>query len=328
MGTVAYILVCWNNQTLIDECMESIKNQLYPQKEIYFIDNNSSDGSADYVEKHYPQVKLIKSNKNNGFAKGNNILITEALKDPDVDYFALVNTDARLNPDWTSELVNVAKNNPKTATLQGLTLDYFDHAIVDSHHIYVAKNLQATQYGYKQRADQNDYYTREVQGVNAAAAIVTRAFIEAQPENNLFDESFFMYLEDVDVALRAEVMGWKNYFVSTARAYHMGSASSNKRSSSFSLYYTARNQPVMLVKNMPLKVLLKASKYFLKNEYQMLRYLNNSYPPQFVHAYIRGRLIGYPRALLYFSKRRKLSKKRVINSDFLWSIMQNKGWLN
>ena len=328
MGKVAYILVCWNNQTLLDECIQSINDQLYSQKEIYLIDNNSNDGSAQYVEKHYPQVKLIKSDKNNGFARGNNLLIAEALKDQDIEYFALINTDARLDPGWTTELVKVAKKNPKVATLQGLTLDYFDHAIVDSHHIYIGKNLQATQYGYKQHADQNDYYTREVQGVNAAAAIVTRAFIEAQPEKSLFDESFFMYLEDVDIALRAGVMGWKNYFVSTAMAYHMGSASSNKRSSSFSLYYTARNQPGLLVKNMPLKVLLKASKYFLKNEYQMLRHLNNSYPPQFVRAYIKGRLIGYPRALLYFNKRRMLSKQRVIDADFLWTIMKNQGWLN
>ena len=328
MGKVAYILVCWNNQALLDECIQSINAQSYPDKEIYLIDNNSSDGSAQYVEDHYPYVKLMKSSKNNGFALGNNLLLAEALKDNDIEYFALVNTDARLDPEWTTALVSVAKRNPKAATLQGLTLDYFDHAIVDSHHIYVAKNLQATQYGYKQRAGQNDYYTREVQGVNAAAAIVTRSFIEEQPEKNLFDGSFFMYLEDVDVALRAEVMGWKNYFVSTARAYHMGSASSNKRSSSFSLYYTARNQPGMLVKNMPLKILLKASGYFLKNEYQMLRHLNNTYPPQFVRAYIKGRLIGYPRALLYFRKRRKLSQKRTIDSDFLWTIMQNQGWLN
>jgi GT2 family glycosyltransferase len=328
MGKVAYILVCWNNQALLDECMQSIDNQLYPQKEIYLIDNNSSDGSAQYVEEHYPHVKLIKSDKNNGFARGNNLLIAEALKDHDIEYFALVNTDARLDPGWTTELVKVAKKNSKVATLQGLTLDYFDHAIVDSHHIYVAKNLQATQYGYKQCTDQNDYYTREVQGVNMAAAIVTRSFIEEQPEDNLFDESFFMYLEDVDVALRAEAMGWKNYFVSTATAYHMGSASSSKRSSSFSLYYTARNQPGMLVKNMPLKVLLKASRYFLKNEYQMIRHFNNTLPPQFVRAYIKGRLIGYPRALLYLNKRCILSKQRVINSDFLWTIMQNQGWLN
>lgn len=328
MGKVAYILVCWNNQTLLDECIQSINNQSYRQKEIYLIDNNSSDGSAQYVEKHYPYVKLIKSSKNNGFARGNNILITKALQDSDVSYFAFINTDARLDKEWTTELVKKAKSNPKTASLQGLTLDYFDHAIVDSHHIYIAKNLQATQYGYKQRVDQDEYYTCEVQGVNAAAAIITRKFIEEQPEKNLFDESFFMYLEDVDVALRAEIMGWKNYFVSTAKAYHMGSASSNGRSTTFSLYYTARNQPGMLVKNIPLKVLLKASKYFLKNEYQTLRHLNNTCPPKFVHAYIMGRLIGYPKALLYFNKRHKLLKKRSINSDFLWAIMLNRGWLN
>lgn len=328
MNKVAYILVCWNNKDLLKECIDSIKHQTYKNKVIYLIDNNSTDGSADYIASNYPEVKLVRSKKNNGFARGNNILITEAIKDAEVGYFALINTDARLDPGWTEDLLEVARHNPKTATLQGLTLDYFDNAIVDSHHIYLGRNLQATQYGYQQRAGDNDYYNCEVQGVNAAAAIVTRGFIEAQVEDNLFDESFFMYLEDVDVALRAQGMGWKNYFVGKARAYHMGSASSSKRSSSFSLYYTARNQPGMLVKNMPIKVLVRASGYFLKNEYQMVRHLNNSYPPDILRAYVKGRLVGYPRALLYFSKRRKLSKKRIINSDYLWTLIRNKGWLN
>lgn len=84
MGKVAYILVCWNNQTLLDECIQSINAQTYPEKDIYLIDNNSSDGSVKYIEEHYPYVKLTKSSKNNGFARGNNILLAEALKDNDV----------------------------------------------------------------------------------------------------------------------------------------------------------------------------------------------------------------------------------------------------
>jgi len=327
MNKVAFILVCWNNKQLLPECIKSIESQTYKHYDIYLIDNNSSDGSADFVAEKHPNVKLIRSQKNNGFAQGNNILIKLALQDLEVGYLALINTDARLSPNWTEKLVNVAKSVDKAACLQGLTLDYFDNAVVDSHHIYIAEDLQATQYGYKTRAVTASLATYQVLGVNAAAAMVTRKFIEDQPDQQLFDESFYMYLEDMDMALRAIMTGWKNYFVGGAVAYHMGSASSNERSSSFALYYTARNQPALLIKNLPLGIIIQATPAFLRNEYHFIMHLRENFSPDILHAYLRGRIVGTFRAMLYLRKRRQLRTRRTIHPEFLWTLIKNKGWI-
>jgi hypothetical protein len=324
---VAYIIVCWNNKDILAECIESINQQNYKDKDIYLIDNNSSDGSADFIATNYPEIKLIRSNKNNGFARGNNLLIQEALKDEKVKYFALINSDARITSDWTEKLINESDKHKNVACLQGLTLDYFDHAIVDSHHIYLSVNLQSTQYGYQQSNSQQYLSSCEVMGVNAAATIITREFIEEQPYNKLFDESFFMYLEDVDVSLRALNIGWHNYFVAEAIAYHIGSASSKARSSSFSLYYTARNQVGLLLKNIPVSILIRACPSFLRNEYNLFIYIKSNYSKLTVFKYVQGRVVGLLRTPLYLFKRRQLQKNTKIEPNFFWTLMSSKGWV-
>lgn len=325
VAKVAFIIVCWNNKPLLEECLNAIYNQTYPNKEIYLIDNNSSDGSAEYVERYFPSVHLFKSLKNNGFARGNNILINDAMKDESIKYIALVNTDAILDENWTKELVEAAEKYHNVAGLQGITIDYFNRHLVDSHHIYVAENFQSTQYGYKSMYFANSYYDEKVMGVNAAAALYTRKFIETQPFNTLFDERFFMYLEDVDVSLRALLLGFNNYFVANAKAFHMGSVSSNKRSSDFSLYYTARNQAALLIKNFPLKILLAYSVKWLKFELHFVKYLKTQYGKKTRNTYLRGRLVGFLVTWRYFGSRLRLIRRRRISNSEISSYMRNKG---
>jgi len=324
---IAYIIVCWNNKNLLAECLESIKAQTYKNQIIYLIDNDSHDGSADFVEKNYPEVELVRAHANHGFAKGNNILINKALEDKSVAYFALVNTDAVLASDWAQKLVAVAESNPKAAALQGLTLDYFNHRIIDSEHIYIAPNLQSTQYGYGELVDKVNLSTRLVMGVNAAATIYTRRFVDAQPEQNLFDESFFMYLEDVDVSLRAFNMGWSNYFVADATAYHMGSVSSKKQSSDFSLYWTSRNQAALVMKNIPTRVLLRCASKFIKFELHFIKHLRINYGKKTVRTYMKGRFVGFFRGFLYVNKRRKIASRSKVVSDYFYNVMNRKGIL-
>ncbi len=325
MEKVAYIIVCWNNKTLLDECLAAIENQTYPHKEIFLIDNNSADGSADFVAENYPGVTLVRSEENNGFARGNNILIDRAMGDKDIKYFALINTDAVLDTDWTQTLVDAAVQHPNAAALQGITIDYFNRHLVDSHHIYVAENFQSTQYGYKSLYLQDNYYSEKVMGVNAAAAIYTRKFVEEQPFKTFFDERFFMYLEDVDVSMRALLLGYDNYFIAGAKAYHMGSASSNKRSSDFSLYYTARNQGALLLKNFPLKILFMHYVNFLKFEVHFIKHLGMHYGRKTRNTYLKGRFVGFFINLRYLVSRCKVMSRRRISSDHLLSLMHNKG---
>lgn len=321
MPKVAYIIVCWNNQNLLDECIRSIKSQTYKNRRIIMVDNNSSDDSIKHVTKNYPEVDVLPQSKNHAFAKGNNIGIQYALEDSEVEFISLVNTDATLDPNWTETILKFAAFKPKGAAFQTITLDYYDRNTIDSTHVYVAHNGQATQGSWRRPiATNTDIAPQKVFGCNAAAVVYSRAFIEAQPFSEFFDETMWMYLEDVDVAARATVMGWDNYVIPGARAYHMGSASSSNNPG-FSLYYTFRNNGAMLVKNLPLVVLAKVFPRLIKGDIDTIRVLIRNNRVHDIKYVVKGRLVGLALLPWFLGKRLKL--RHVVSARSLWRLMLN-----
>ena len=317
---VAFIIVCWNNEDLVAECIDSILGQTYSNCKIIFVDNASKDDSVKVASSYGGKVKIIQTGSNTGFAKGNNIGIKEALKDEEVGFIALLNSDARIDPEWTSTIVTFASTKPLAGTLQTMTLDYYDHDIIDSTHIFVSHNGQATQGAWRNRYE-GELGPRKVFGVNAAACIVTRQFIEAQPfGNEVFDETMFMYLEDVDLAMRVTVMGWDNYLVPGARAYHMGSASSGKNPG-FSLYMTFRNNAGVIIKNFPMTLCIKLLLRLPKSDYETFKHLRLLGQKKASWKIYKGRFASLLKLPVYYMKRRRLNKLRQIDSAYLRYLM-------
>ena len=270
---VAIVLVCWNNADLLTDCLESIAAQSYAHARTILVDNGSADGSVSVAGAVMPGITVIEAGYNAGFARGNNLGIARALEDPETRYVALVNTDARLHADWLRSLVDFAEGEQRVASLQGAHArrrrprrDRLDARLRRS----LGLRLAGTLAGARERGCPS---SRRVFGVNAAACLFTREFIEAQPFDELFDESMFMYLEDVDVAARATVMGWPSHFVPDAIAYHLGSASTGGGTgkSRYAFYMTYRNNFGMLVKNLPWTILLKVLIRAPRADYRTIR---------------------------------------------------------
>jgi GT2 family glycosyltransferase len=316
---VGVIVVGWNNHNILDECFESIRNQTYDSIETIYWDNDSADNSVEHVAKTFPWVTIIESEKNIGFAAANNRAIERFQKDPEIAYVLLLNSDARIDRHWVEAMVSFAKTKPQVALLQGKTLDYYDHEVIDSNFVYVAQNGQATQ-GKWRRLDAGADHPLRVYGVNAAACMVSRKFIERQPFKNLFDERFFMYLEDVDVAARAVVTGWDNYFVPDAIAYHMGSASSGKNPG-YSLYMTYRNNLAMLVKNYPSGTVFKLLPRMFRSDISTVKRLLGKGNKNGAYKLILGRVVGFFRLPLYIVPAFKVSRRRSIDKAYLWKLM-------
>src|SRR5579884_445529 len=143
--TIAYIIVSWNNADLLEECIISINKQDYKyKKRIILVDNASSDNTPEYIEKEFSNVEVIREKTNHGFARGNNIGINKALEDGEVGYIVLLNTEARLETNWTSTLIEAASKRLKVACMQSITLDYYDPGVIDSTHLYISRRGQGT----------------------------------------------------------------------------------------------------------------------------------------------------------------------------------------
>lgn len=320
---VAFVIVGWNNLDLIDDCIASIESQTYEPVSIVYVDNDSHDGSSQHVKDKYPHVQVIDSGANLGFAKGNNIGIKRALESEAVRYVALLNTDARIAENWTETIVSQAEMKPKGAAYQTITLDYYDHAVIDSTHLYLAQNGQGTQGSWRRLLFEGyDVAPKKVFGCNAAAALYSRAFIEAQPFDDLFDDKMFMYLEDVDVAARATIMGWDNYVVPGSRAYHMGSASSGKKPG-YSLFMTYRNNVAVLAKNVPALMFIRMIPGMVRSDYHTMKRLRQIGQGEAIPRLLKGRLSGFIRLPLYAGDIVKLrSFRRSIPKQYLWQLMR------
>jgi GT2 family glycosyltransferase len=162
------------------------------------------------------------------------------------------------------------------------------------------------------------YDSGPVFGVNAAAALLSRRFLEAQPFADYFDEDLFMYLEDLDLGARAAVMGWKCYFVADAIAYHMGSASKRRHAATRLLH---RNSGLVLLKNFPWPVLARMLGRAVANETRTLaRYLVRDGPVP-VAAALVGRLESLRYIARFLGKRRRLRKHWAVSPDDLWAVI-------
>ncbi|MEE8602518.1 glycosyltransferase family 2 protein [Euzebya tangerina] len=327
---IAYLVVCWNNVDVISMCLEAIAAQTEAEHSVLVLDNNSSDGTAGHVKATHladSRVRLFRSGSNLGFAKGVNALIPHALADPRVTHVALINSDAILDPAWAAELMGGLADKQRVACAQGTTLDFDDRALIDSTHIYIRSDLQGAQYGYTEVFRPEHAWTRQVFGVNAAAGLFSRAFIESQPGHQLFDSRFYMYLEDVDVAFRSTMEGWNNYYVPSARAYHMGSVSSSRRASHYNYFMTWRNHTAVLVKNAPLRTIAAHLPRLLLAEYAFYRHMQVTGETEVFSNVSRGRLAGLARAPLYLGSRVQLWRRRRIDHAKLERFIAGDGML-
>lgn len=121
MDKVAVIIVTYNGMKWLERCLSDLFQSTVPI-EVYIIDNGSQDGTIDFVEKHYPQITFIKSEKNLGFGKANNIGISKAYE-AGFDYFFLLNQDGYVFPETIGNLINTVKKHPEFGVASPIQLN-------------------------------------------------------------------------------------------------------------------------------------------------------------------------------------------------------------
>ena len=263
-----FIVVNYNGERSIEKCLRAILNQSYRKFDILVIDNNSEDGSIEMITKikndSGADIELIRNKENEGFAKA----VNRGIEVASSKYIALVNNDAILKSDWLEKMVNAAKGDEKAGTFASKI--YFMNGLLDSvgHAIY--RGFAVVDRGCFEK-DEGQYGTSVyVPGACAAAAFYRKELFD---DIGLFDEDYFMYNEDVDLSLRALLMGWKIRYVPEAVAYHFHSASTGFHSD-FLVYYNNRNWVWTYVKNVPSTLFWRELPWFLLRNFAYIIYFS------------------------------------------------------
>lgn len=279
ISTVTVQIVTYNSSNDIEECLNAVRQQSYPIKEIIVIDNASTDGTADRLRAYFEQTKVsnvrfVPNPTNTGFAPAHNqgICMTQS------DYVLVLNPDVLLGTEYVERLVEVMERRPEMGSSTGLLILKSSPDIVDSTGLSMNGIWRASDRGAGEPA--NEWReSGEVFGVSGAAAMYRRAMIdELSIAGEFFDEDFFAYKEDVDVAWRANLLGWKAYYCAEALATHERGWKKGSRHSQplFIRQFSYINRYKMIYKNLSgyrwIKSLPKLLAYELAgNGYILLR---------------------------------------------------------
>jgi GT2 family glycosyltransferase len=278
------------------------RQTLRPRRTIV-VDNLSTDGSTDGLEARFPAVELVRPGRNLGFAAANNLAVGRA---DDCEWVALLNPDAFPEPDWLERLLDAAAAESEFSFFGSRLVLDADPARLDG----TGDLLHVS--GLAFRRDHGAPATtargrEEVFSACAAAALYRRdAFLAAGG----FDESFFCYFEDSDLAFRLRLVGHRCLHVDDAVVRHVGS-STGGRTSDFTVYHQYRNQVWTYVKNMPAPLLLLyLPQHLLVNALQLGAYGLAGRGRVLARAK-RDALGGLPAVL---RRRREVQRRRVVGS--------------
>lgn len=309
MNKAAIVILNWNGRFFLEKFLPSVIQHKHPDAEIIIADNDSSDDSIEFLKEVYPDIRIIKNDKNYGFAGGYN----KALEKVDATYFVLLNSDIEVSPGWMEPVLEYMDNNPRVAACQPKILSYdepgkFEYAGASGGFI--------DRYGYpfcrgriflSLEEDQGQYDDiTEVFWATGACLFVRSEIFRSQGG---FDEDFFAHMEEIDFCWRLKNEGYKIMAIPGSVIYHVGGGTLPK-SSARKTYLNFRNNMILLHKNMPGKYLPRVIiARFILDGIASLKFLAEGHVKDFL-AVFRAYLSFYRTLGRTNKKRKKLPHKK------------------
>lgn len=353
---VSVVILTYNAQKYIKKCLDSVLAQNYPNIEIVIIDNDSKDETKNilntkcHLSSGEPNAKIIFNSKNTGFAAGQNQGICESKG----KYVLCLNQDAWLDGNFIKNAVEILEKDKKISAVQGklIRFDFQNNKIldiIDTTGLAMLKNRRIINRD-QGKSNQQIRNEGEVFGADGAAPIYRREALEEVklPKSDLisqssgwrtnipiskfeyFDEDFFIYKEDVDLAWRLRLYGWKAVYAPQCVGYH-GRGAGDSAASSYSdilkerrkisalaKYYSWKNQRLMQIKNEAGALFLKHLFHILPKEFASWIYILIFEEPMAIKSILKM----FEQIPIAYKKRKIImSKKKITNQEM-------EKWLN
>jgi len=216
---VSVVLVTWNSAQHLPRCLAAIANQSWPDVELIVVDNGSTDGSAERA--------TIRNDTNRGFAAA----VNQGIAAAHGELVLLCNPDAFLEPDYLSRIIEALDQAGESFGMAtGKLLSAIDANVIDSKGIRMTRTGRHFDIEQGKPNNPTTQQPTEVFGVSGAAAIYRMSFLrDVAIDGEAFDEDFFTYREDADIAWRGRLFGWRALYVPTAVAHHVRTVTPEKR---------------------------------------------------------------------------------------------------
>jgi GT2 family glycosyltransferase len=251
MIETAIVILNWNGIEFLKKFLGNVvKNSILPGTKIIVADNNSSDGSAEWIENNFKDIEIIRFEINYGFAGGYKL----ALQKIEARFFVLLNSDIEVTPGWLEPLFKFMVNNPEVAACQPKILSYLNK---DSFEYAGAAGGFIDKYGYpfcrgrimdfiEKDTGQYDNYCDIFWASGACMMVRSDAYFRCSG----MDEDFFAHMEEIDLCWRFHSAGYRVSFIPDSVVYHFGGGTLPYDSFK-KIYLNFRNNLYLLYKNLP-----------------------------------------------------------------------------
>ena len=256
MSKLAIVILNWNGKRFLERFLPTLLRTLPDYAEVVVCDNASKDDSVAFMEEHFPQVKLLLNDRNEGFARGYNL----ALQRVEAKYYCLLNSDIEVTDGWIEPVIEQMDANEKIAAVQP-KLRSFDRR--DEFEYAGASGGYIDKYGYpfcrgrvfsnveKDRGQYDDVI--DIFWATGAAMFV-RSDVYHLMEG--LDGDFFAHMEEIDFCWRIKNLGYKITVNPAPVVYHIGGGTLPKNNS-YKTFLNFRNSLYLLIKNLPEERLAK-----------------------------------------------------------------------
>ena len=243
---VSVVTPNYNGEKFLKTFLDSLNNDSEYIGEVIIIDNGSSDGSVDYLKSNsfnFPLV-LIENEENLGFAPA----VNQGIEKAQYEYIFSINNDTEIKRGSIKALADLLSFDNQIFSVQAKMLQYDNKRLIDD--VGDEYNLLAWTKKTGENHDTSEYAeVKEIFSACAGAAMYKKSLLM---EMGMFDANFFAYMEDVDLAIRSRIHGYKNMLCPDAVVYHIGSATSGSRYNEFKVRLAARNNVWVVYKNLPI----------------------------------------------------------------------------
>ena len=251
---VAIAILNWNGKNWLEKFLPNVISHSQ-NADIYVIDNASTDDSVDFIQSHFPEVKIVQNSSNSGFAGGYN----EGLKKIDTEIYCLLNSDVEVTENWQKPVLEVFEKNQNIAAIQPKILAYhrknfFEFAgagggLIDNlGYPYCRGRI------FDEIEEDKGQYNDETEIFWASGCCLFIRSKDFWAENG-FDERFFAHQEEIDLCWRLKNSGKKIFYTGKSTVYHVGGGTLNKENPQ-KTYLNIRNNLSMLLKNLPFPKLI------------------------------------------------------------------------
>lgn len=306
----AVVILSWNGRPYLEQFLGGVvQHSSAAGFEVVIADNQSTDGSVEYVRAQFPQVRVIVNPRNGGYAGGYN----DALKHIDAEYYILLNQDVEVSPGWIETVLEVMDSNPAIAAAQPKLLDfnreeYFEYAGACGGYVDVLGYAFCRGRMFDTIEKDNGQYDNVAELFWASGAcLFVRSSCYWQAGG--LDEDFFAHQEEIDLCWRLNSLGYKVMSVPQSVVYHVGGGSlgyGNPRKA----YLNFRNNLYLLFKNLPLlALLLRLPLRLLLDDVAALQALLLQRNPEVFAAIYRARFHFIKALPMLIEKRAQVARK-------------------